>query len=125
MSQVTYTFPISGTTPPSAAKMNQPGGSNTLLIAQVNMLDADTTVNLVHNFGLSSSPGSTNAGISEQAALFPVLSYYFDISGETTNPSLNFVPTPSNPANSITIGKSVGSGFTAVVQLLRPHTLIQ
>lgn len=125
MAQVTYVFPVSGTTPPSAVKMNQPGGSNTLVIAQVNMLDADTLVALIHNFGLSSAPGSTNAGISEQAALFPVLSWYFDIVGETNLPYITFVPTPGNVANSINVGKQVGGGFTAVVQLLRPHTIIQ
>jgi hypothetical protein len=126
MALVTYTFPVSGTTPPSAAKMNQPGGSNNLLIATLNMLDADTTVALVHNFGLSTSVGSTNAGISEQAAGFPLLSWFLT-TGETANPFLTFVPTPGNVANSLNVGKTAGSGsgFTAVVQLLRPHSLIQ
>jgi hypothetical protein len=117
MSLVTYKFPVSGTTPPTAAQMNQPGGSNNLLIAQVNMADTDTSTVLVHNMGLSAA---------EQAAGFPVLSHYLT-TGETAGSFLTFNPTAGNVANSLTLVKTAGSGtgFTEIVQLLRPHTLIQ
>jgi hypothetical protein len=121
MSQVTYVFPVAGTTPPSAAVMNVPGGTHTLLIAQVNMLDADTSVVVTHNMGLSSA---------EISSLFPLISPYFQAlpsTGETAYPLASFAQTPGNQANAITVIKTGGglTNFTAVVQLLRPHTLIQ
>src|SRR5271168_2936664 len=102
MAQVTYIFPVTGTTPPSAAIMNMPGGSHTLLIAQVNMLDADTTVNVVHNMG------HTAVG---DADLFPLVMPYFQsvpATGETSYPTVTFVQTPGNPGNSITVAKPAG-----------------
>lgn len=113
----TYQYPVIGTTPPTAAQMAVPGGIATLITAQISMLDADTTGVLVHNMGLTST---------EQQRLFPIIDSYFTTM-ETAYPFLTFNPTPGNVANAVTVGKTGGSGtgFTANVYILRPHTIIQ
>jgi len=106
-----------GTTPPTAAQMNQPGGVSTLITATINMLDADTTGTITHNFGHSS------LGVSNQ---WPLIGWYFTTAG-TAWPELTFNPSASNPGNALTVGKVSGSGtgFTANIWLMRPHTLIE
>lgn len=110
----TYQYPVIGTTPPTAAQMAVPGGIATMITATINMLDADTTGVLTTNMGLTAQ---------EQQRLFPLINSYFNVV-ETAYPGLTFNPLG---ANAITVGKTAGSGtgFTATVFILRPHTLIQ
>jgi hypothetical protein len=115
---VTYEWPSAGTTPPTAAQMNQPGGSNTLVTATVVMQDGDTTGVLTHNMALSAA---------DQAALFPLLGFYYDAL-ETVAPLFTMtIPNGTTPANTVTLGKAsgAGTGFTATVWVMRPHTLIR
>lgn len=97
--------------------MSVPGGIATMITAQISMLDADTTGVLVHNF---------NLGPIALQRLHPMIAPYFNTL-ETALPFLTFNPTPGNPANALTVTTVAGSGtgFTATVFLLRPHTLIQ
>jgi hypothetical protein len=107
-----YQYPVIGTTPPTVAQMGT-GGIATMIVAQISMLDADTSGVLVTNY--NHSPTAVQR-------LFPVVSYYFDVV-ETAYPGLTFgqlLP------NSLLVGKNAGSGtgFTATVFILRPHSLI-
>ena len=119
MALFTYSYPVSGTTPPTAAQMNIPGAIATMITGTLYMGDADTTLTVVHNLGLSQA---------EQTNLFPMI---VDLGAvlETAGSFKVWVrPAPSStPANSVTIGKvaGAGTGFTDVVFILRPHTLIQ
>jgi hypothetical protein len=119
MALFTYSYPVSGTTPPTAAQMNIPGAIATMITGRLNMLDADTTITITHNYGLS---------LAEQSNLFPMLA----VENEVVETAASFVvyvrPTPTaTPANTFTVGKAsgAGTGFTSVVFILRPHTLIQ
>lgn len=114
---VIYAYPIAGTTPPTAAQMNQPGGIATLITATINMLDADSAGTITHNFGHSS------IGVSNE---YPLIGWYFT-AGATAWPDLTFIPSPTNPGNALQVSKNTvgGSGFTANIFLMRPHTLIQ
>jgi hypothetical protein len=119
MALFTYSYPVSGTTPPTAAQMNIPGAIATMITGTLYMGDADTTISVVHNFGLSQA---------EQNNLFPMIVDQPSVA-ETAGSFRVFVrPTPSaTPANAVTAGKvaGAGTGFTSVVFILRPHTLIQ
>lgn len=115
---VSYNYPVSGTTPPTAVQMNQPGGIATLITGIVSMIDSDTTGIITHNFGLSTV---------ESGDLFPLVNIVPQVTESFTYPGITVNQTPGNVANSITVGKlaGTGTGFTAEFWMLRPHTLIR
>lgn len=107
---VTYAYPVTGTTPPTAAQMKKLSG----LTAQVSMVDTSTTVTLTHNMGITLAQGTF---------LFPLIQWYVQTPGTAlAAPMLSFALTNSN---TITITKVVaaGSGGTYVVIVNRPNTL--
>jgi hypothetical protein len=114
----TYFWPNQGSTPPTAAQMNQPGGSDTLIQAQVNFLDTDTQGTFIHNMGFA-------AGGTDISANFPLISIT-PASENSTFASAIAVNYPSQP-NSIVLSKPslTGSGGTFNVTVMRPHTLIR
>jgi hypothetical protein len=119
MALFTFSYPVSGTTPPTAAQMNIPGAIATMITGRLSMVDADTTLVVTHNMGLS---------LAEQNNLQPFVNSANEVL-ETSGSFLTIVrPTPTGtPANTITFNKTAGAGtgFTSVVFILRPHTIIQ
>jgi hypothetical protein len=111
---VTYTYPVAGTTPPTAAQMLNAN----LLSATVNVADGDTIGSITHNWGLSAQ---------EQAWIRPLITTYEVTTGTGSSFRTWTVTNGTTPANAITFGKSgsVGTGGTFQVNLLRPTTLMQ
>ena len=115
MAVFTYTYPVSGTTPPTAAQMQ----NASMIVGTLAMADADTQLVITHNMAVPQA---------DQNALFPLITHEFNVSG-STYPQLVFnnPAASATPANSVTAGKSSsgGTGFTATVTMQRPHTLIR
>lgn len=109
MSTVTYAYPVSGNTAPTAV---QAFNSN-MLTANVVMVDADTTAVLTHNWNLSTA---------QLANLWPTIQYYAGVAG-TVVPILSFALTNSVSVTMTKVSAS-GSNGTYVVILMRPHSLI-
>lgn len=110
MPTVTYNYPVVGNTAPTIL---QALGCN-LLTAQVNMLDADSTVaTITHNWQLSTTQ------LSNQ---WPVVTWYIS-AGSTIAPAM--IVALANSV-SVTIAKAslLGTGGTYTVILLRPHSII-
>lgn len=109
---VTYLYPNTGTTPPTAAQ----AALQTLMTIEVNALDADTQGVITHNWGLSAA---------ETGFYRPVISTKY-LARETAGDYLTWALPASSP-NALTFNKTSGGGTggTFVVDLLRPHTLIQ
>lgn len=113
---ITYSSPDNGvftlgsTVAPTATQATKIN----LLTAVINMLDADTTGTLTHNWNLSTA---------ELAALLPLIGWYMTGPG-TAFPILSFALTNSI---AVTVAKTslVGTGGTFNVTLLRPNTLIR
>jgi hypothetical protein len=114
----TYTFPVSGTTPPTAAMMSMPGGSNNLIVATISMTDADTSGVFVHNMNLGT-------GV-DLPANFPLVRITGQQYESTFMPGIT-VTNPGTSPNQFTIGKNLGTGtgFTATIVVERPHTLVR
>jgi hypothetical protein len=106
---VTYAFPVSGITAPTAIVMSK----HAMLTATVAMADADTTATITHNWGLSTA---------QLADRFPVIIWNYVTAG--TVPALL---TFSRAANAVTVTKPnlANTGGTYEFTLLRPHTIIQ
>jgi hypothetical protein len=124
---VTYNFEaqpgqsaVSSTTPPTALQASR----ITTIVATVFLDTSDTTVSVVHNWGLPQL---------DQQLLFPLVWFYpTALAGQgtaVTNPGIEIdLPAASTtPANSITVNKSgtgASTGGTYNVVLLRPHTIM-
>lgn len=116
-STVTYTYPVAGTVAPTTAQMLNAN----IVIAKVNMADADTTATITTNFGNSQPlppPATTDV-----ASLFPLISVY-QLNSGTAYPLITFALTDSNTVT-MTKSTAAGGGGTVVVQLMRPNTLIR
>ena len=113
---VTYLYPATGTTPPTAAQMLL----QTLLKVQVNFLDADTLGVLTHYWGLSAAETGFYRPI-----IVPVATVR-ETAGDYITWSLP-ASLPASSANALTFNKTSGSGSggTYIFDILRPHTLIQ
>ena len=113
-----YTWPNSGTTPPTSAQMSMPGGSNTLIVATISMLDADTSGVFTHNMNLGT-------GV-DLPANFPLVRITGQSYESTFMPGIT-VTNPGTSPNAFTIGKDAGTGtgFTATIVVERPHTLVR
>lgn len=107
---VTYTYPVTGVTPPTAAQAFRENA----VTATIAWLDADTTAPIIHNW-------KNNA--TDRAQQFPVPIVNVDTQG-TAVPQISIVNTDSS---TMTINKvaGAGTGGTVDVVLLRPHTLIR
>lgn len=105
---------LGGTVPPTAT---QAGNINSLSVLAT-AADADTSIAIVHNWGLSTA---------DIAAGYPLVSITLDASG-TAAPVFTGTHTGS-AANTLTITKAnaAGSGTAAtyLFQLSRPHTLVR
>lgn len=108
---VTYRFPVSGTTPPTAIQASV----QNVVTAIINWAEADTIGTVTHNFGLQS--GTYPGNLTQ---LFPEIIWYLQ-SGQTVMPAITFVLTDGN---TITFGKqsAVGTGGSVVVIIRRPAT---
>lgn len=106
---VTYAYPVSGITAPTASLMKH----RSLLTVVVIMADGDATADVTHNWGLS---------VAELADLFPIITWEYVTPGAAAT-----VLTFARLTNKITITKAagVGSGSTFAVTLMRPHTIIR
>jgi hypothetical protein len=117
---VTYLTPatvggptLGGTFPPTAAE-SAVQQLNALVADVSGILESDTTITVVHNWGLSTA---------ELAAGYPLVSAILLSTGGTVQPILTY----SKAANTLTVTKNAaaGNGGTIEFQLLRPHTIIR
>jgi hypothetical protein len=106
---VTYAYPVSGVTAPTAGQTLR----KNLVTAVVIIGDTDTTTVVTHNWGLLAS---------ELADRFPIIVWNYVTPG-TAPLLLSF----SRATNAVTVNKpsAVGSGATFEISLLRPHTIIR
>lgn len=107
---VTYTYPVAGTTAPTAAQV----AALSLVVAQISMVDTSLSVTVKHNFGLTLAQGSNQ---------FPLIVGPYVQTPGTAIPALAVALTDSN---TITLSKlsAAGSGGMYVVAILRPNTAI-
>lgn len=108
---VTYEYPVSGSSAPTAQKML----TLSLVTAVLNWGDTDTTATITHNMGITAA---------QLAQLFPFVSVYaVALNGSPSAPP-PFVSTLAT--NSITITKSsvTNSGGTFNVYIFRPNTVM-
>lgn len=106
---VTYAYPVSGTTAPTAAQ----SANCNMVTATVFAADADTTAVISHNFSLSAA---------QLASLWPVVTIA-TAGGGTPSPLYSM----ARAANSITLTKqstAAGSGGTVEVTIQRPFSSI-
>ena len=116
---VTYKYPVSGTTAPTAAVMR----AHNELNAQVTALDADTVITITHNWGFGDK---TPTGFPDgPTGLFPVVDITLDGSATTTIQPI-FLVTLTN-TNAVVINKptTVGTQGTFNVVLLKPSTIVR
>lgn len=109
---VTYDWPVvvaGGTTPPTAGQVAS------LVSGLGTWLDADLTMIMTHNFGLSTV---------ELTAQFPIVSRQTDPSNAGT---INPVVTVTKATNSVTLTKAsaAGSGGTFQFFIERPNTMVR
>ncbi len=106
---VTYTYPVAGTTAPTAAQV----ASLSLVTAQVSFVDTSLTVTVKHNFGTTLAQGSNQ---------FPLVI----VNSQTPGTAIPFIAVALTDSNTITLSKlsAAGSGGTYVVAILRPNTAI-
>lgn len=109
---VSPSITLGGTVPPTAAQ----AANINVLVVEASTADGDTSIALVHNWGLSAA---------DLAAGYPLASAMLDTSG-TATPVLTGRVTGS-AANTLTITKAsaAGSGGTIVFHLQRPHTIVR
>lgn len=103
---------LGGTVPPTAT---QAANFSTLAV-QASTADGDTSIAIVHNWGLSTA---------DLAAGYPVTIWTLDTAG-TAVPVLTGFKAGS-AANTLTITKAsaAGSGGTILFTLARPHTIVR
>jgi len=107
---VTYAFPVTGATAPTAQVMK----AHQTLHALVGFADSDTTAVITHNWGSPLSDYGT--------ALFPVPKFYMTTVGTAGVPVLTFALTNSNVVT-ITKATGAGTGGTAMVTLDRVFSM--
>ncbi len=109
---VTYKYPVSSTTPPTATQSSQVQA----VTATINWLEADTTGTITHNFGLQTATFPGNTG-----QLFPEIIFY-PTAGQTVAADYRFVLTDGNV---ITFHKTAGNGTGGTVHVIvrRPHSV--
>ena len=113
---VTYTYPVAGTTAPTAAQM---GNANTVRAGIIATADADVTATVTHNMALS---------VAELAAGQPEVIVTPTLSQALT--ALSAWTVTAKATNTITLTKlaSVGSGNAGSqldVAVKRPHSIQQ
>lgn len=106
---VTYTYPVQGTTPPTAV---QALAVNTI-VATVEGADADTATLITHNWGANSTDTGTY--------LFPSVSIRQSAAG--TAASTVIVALTNSVAVTFTKATGAGNSGTWVVTLARPHSI--
>lgn len=106
------TIALGGTVPPTA---NQAANINTLGVL-ASTADSDTSIAIVHNWGLSTA---------DLAAGYPIIDARLDTAGTAAPVLTNFYT--GSAANTLTVTKAsaAGSGGTIVFKLQRPSTLIR
>ena len=114
MATVTYTYPVTGTVPPTVAQaLNE-----NMLVATIVLADADTSVLVTHSWNTSLAQGTN---------LWPVPILYNQTWGTATVDIQKGVVLTNSVAVSVTkVVTSAGSGVggTLVLVLMRPHSLI-
>ena len=106
---VTYAYPVVGSTAPTATQ--DAGGS--ALTARIVMADGDTTQAVVHNWNLTTA---------QLAALFPFCSLRLEATG--TGPGAVLINITDSSTVTVTKASAVGSSFTGVLVIQRPHSVI-
>ncbi len=111
---VTYTYPVAGVTPPTAAQ-----AKDLVVASVVASADGDTVATITHNFGLTAA---------QLAAGFPLVSMTLGPLGQALAASSGWSFTSAS-ANAAVFTKlaTVGSGSATaqlIVALQRPHSII-
>ena len=114
---VTYKYPISGTTAPTIAQMQ----NKHALTALVTALDADTVITVTHNWGLANTDfqGSPDG----PAGLFPLVIINLESDATTTVKPIFQISLTNTNAVVINKPTTVGTQGTYIVQILRPTSL--
>ena len=107
---LTYTWPVTGTTAPTAAQM---AAFNTI-VATLNWSDTEVSQAITHNWNLSAT---------ELASLFPIVQAI--LKSDSTTTVAPVVTVAYTDSSTVTLGKGtvVGTQGTLVVTLIRPHTI--
>lgn len=114
---VTYEYPVSGTTAPTATLMQNHNEVNALVSAA----DADTVITITHNWGL---PSKDPEGFPDgPAGLFPIV--VINIRSDATTTVEPIFQVSLTNTNAVVINKptTVGTQGTYIVQILRPTSL--
>lgn len=106
------TITLGSTVPPTAVQASYIN----FLSVLVSAADADTSIVIVHNWGLSAA---------DLTAGCPYIDVKVDVAGTATPTLSNFYT--GSAANTLTITKAnaAGSGGTYIVKLLKPNTMIR
>jgi hypothetical protein len=106
---VTYAYPVAGATAPTAVQ----SATASVVTATIAMADGDSSVAVVHNWGLTAA---------QLAALFPFIELRRTAQGATPIVTLAV----ATDGNTVTISKgtAAGSAFTGVVVIQRPHSIL-
>lgn len=114
---VTYKYPISGTTAPTIAQMQ----NKHALTALVTALDADTVITVTHNWGLANTDFQ---GFPDgPAGLFPLVIINLESDATTTVEPIFQISLTNTNAVVINKPTTVGTQGTYIVQILRPTSL--
>ena len=110
---VTYTYPVSGTVPPTAAQAAAVNQVNAVVVWGT---DADTTATITHDLALAANdPGS----------LFPLVVINGHSSGMGT--AAYTVTVTKTATNAVVLTKAAVAGSTSTldVAILRPHSIVR
>ena len=106
---VTYAYPVAGATAPTAAQ----SANQSVVTAAVVMADGDATLVVTHNWNLTTG---------QLAALFPFIELRRTAIGVS---SVTVLATATDSSNvTISKGTTVGSAFTGVYIIQRPHSIV-
>jgi len=116
---VTYKFPVSGTTPPTAIQASQVP----TITGLVTWLESDTTGLFTHNFGLATTTGAAGSQPS-LASFFPEVIITPILNSGTVFPNVQ-IDYASSTGNQLVFAKGsiAGTGGTLLFTVRKPHSI--
>jgi hypothetical protein len=109
---LTFKYPVSGTTPPTAAQ----AAAVNCITALANALDADTALTITHNLALAAG---------DPASLFPVVNVQLDSSSAGTIYPIVTLSLSNTNSVLATKGSVLGSNCTLQITISRPHSIVR
>jgi hypothetical protein len=116
---VTYKFPVSGTTPPTAIQSSR----IPTVTGLINWLESDTTGLFTHNFGISTGLGF--AGLQPSLlSFFPEVIITPVLNSGTVYPNIQIDYTTSDGNQLVFFkGSIAGTGGTVLLTVRKPHSI--